>query len=93
MTIELTPDLERRLGQEAERRGQAPQDLARQLLASALPDVEDLFRGIKRGTPEDLQRLFDEQGVKPVARFEDLLGDFWPEDESVDDFAKARKEW
>ena len=36
--------------------------------------------------PLDLDELAAQQGVKPVARFEDLLGDFWPEDERIEDF-------
>ena len=36
--------------------------------------------------PPDLEALAALQGVKPVERFEDLLGDFWPEGESVEDF-------
>jgi hypothetical protein len=32
------------------------------------------------------QELAAEQGVKPVEDFDALLGDFWPEDESVDEF-------
>ena len=34
-------------------------------------------------TPEELAAA---QGVNPVANVDDLYGDFWPEDESVDDF-------
>jgi erythromycin esterase-like protein len=30
--------------------------------------------------------LARQQGVEPVRRVEDLYGDFWPEEESVDDF-------
>jgi len=30
--------------------------------------------------------LARQQGVKPVRSIEDLQGDFWPEEESVDDF-------
>lgn len=30
--------------------------------------------------------LARQQGVKPVRSIEDLKGDFWPEDESVDEF-------
>ncbi len=41
----------------------------------------------------DLQQLMAEQGVKPVERLEDLLGDFWPEDESIDDFIAAVRRW
>ena len=41
----------------------------------------------------DLDRLIAAQGVKPVARFEDVLGDFWPEEESADEFIAAVREW
>jgi hypothetical protein len=30
--------------------------------------------------------LAKKQGVKPIRSIEDLQGDFWPEEESVDDF-------
>jgi hypothetical protein len=29
----------------------------------------------------------------PVQKLEDLYGDFWPEDESVDDFIDAVQQW
>jgi hypothetical protein len=41
----------------------------------------------------ELEELADAQGVSPVDNFDDLLGDFWPEDESVDDFLEARERW
>jgi hypothetical protein len=31
--------------------------------------------------------------AEPVQRLEDLWGDFWPEDESVDDFISAVRRW
>ncbi len=31
--------------------------------------------------------------ARPVQRLEDLWGDFWPEDESVDDFISAVRRW
>jgi hypothetical protein len=34
----------------------------------------------------DLNQLAREQGVSAVVDFESLLGNFWPEDESADDF-------
>jgi len=43
-----------------------------------------------RPDPEALAR---EQGVSPVTSFEQLLGDFWPEDESLEDFLEARRRW
>jgi predicted TIM-barrel fold metal-dependent hydrolase len=41
-----------------------------------------------------LERLVAERGIKPVT-IEELrqMGDPWPEDESVDDFVKAVREW
>ncbi len=36
--------------------------------------------------PKSVEDLAREQGVKPVENPNDLKGDFWPEDESVDDF-------
>jgi len=41
----------------------------------------------------NLEELAAQQGVKPAARFEGLLGDFWPEDESADDFIAAVRQW
>jgi hypothetical protein len=32
-------------------------------------------------------------GCEPVQRLEDLWGNFWPEDESVDDFISAVRRW
>lgn len=33
-----------------------------------------------------LEELAAEQGVKPVENPDELLGDFWPEEENLDDF-------
>lgn len=41
----------------------------------------------------DLNTLAARQGVRPVTDFEALLGDFWPEDEGIDDFIAAVREW
>ena len=43
-------------------------------------------------TPE-LDTLAALQGVFPVTRFEDLIGEFWPEGESADDFIAAVRQW
>ena len=43
--------------------------------------------------PTDLATLAATQGVTPIERPEDLLGDFWPEDEQVEDFLTAIKAW
>lgn len=49
--------------------------------------------GLPQRSPEELVALASTQGVKPVTRFQDLLGDFWPEDEEADDFIAARRQW
>ena len=43
--------------------------------------------------PQDLRTLAAEQGVQPVTTFEDLLGDFWPEDETADEFVATVRRW
>jgi hypothetical protein len=50
--------------------------------------AESTLRGLAR-----LQRLAAEQGVGPVTRFEDLLGDFWPVDESMEEFLATLRAW
>jgi hypothetical protein len=47
-------------------------------------------------TPElarkELERLAAEQDVKPVFDLDRLRADFWPKDESVDDFVRSVRE-
>ena len=43
--------------------------------------------------PKDAETLAREQGVKPIKSIDDLRGDFWPEDESVDDFVETIRQW
>lgn len=45
------------------------------------------------GSRTDLERLAREQGVHAVSNFDDLLGDFWPEDETADEFIAAVRRW
>ena len=40
-----------------------------------------------------LEELAIQQGVFPVQNFDDLLGNFWPEEETADDFINAVEEW
>ena len=49
-------------------------------------------RYLRSGHPS-VEELMAEQGVKPVTDVRELLGDFWPEDESVDDFITAIRDW
>jgi len=48
------------------------------------------FRTSRR---RSLKELAAEQGVRPIASLDDLRADFWPEDESIDDFLAAVREW
>lgn len=41
---------------------------------------------------KELERLAAEQGVRPIEDFESLKADFWPKDESVDDFVRTVRE-
>ena len=41
---------------------------------------------------KDLMTIAQEQGVLPLSSFDDLLGDFWPEDETADEFIDAIRE-
>lgn len=47
-------------------------------------------------TPEvarkELERLAAEQDVKPISNLDMLRADFWPKDESVDDFVRSVRE-
>ena len=46
------------------------------------------------GQPQaDLQTLAARQGVHPVTNFDDLLGDFWPEEETADEFVATVRQW
>ncbi|MGH2603861.1 MAG: hypothetical protein ACRDJ9_31310, partial [Dehalococcoidia bacterium] len=41
----------------------------------------------------DLAALAARQRVQPVTHFEDLLGDFWPDDETAEEFIAAVHGW
>ncbi len=41
----------------------------------------------------DLESLAAQQGVSAVSNFDSLLGDFWPEDESADQFIASVRAW
>ena len=40
-----------------------------------------------------LEELMQEQGVCPIADPRELLGDFWPDDESIELFLDALRDW
>ena len=88
LIIELSPELQRRLALEAARRGVSVDQCARFALEMGLSLTNEMPEG-----PTDLGRLARRQGAPLAVPFEDLLGDFWPEDESADDFILAIRDW
>ncbi len=47
-----------------------------------------------RYTPEkDAATIAAEQGVQPVEDPETLMGDFWPEEEDIEEFLAAVERW
>ena len=67
-------------------------ELLNNLLGSSRENGDSAPSVSFHGTETSLDRLIAEQGVKP-AKFTDLLGDFWPEDETADDFISAVRSW
>lgn len=47
---------------------------------------------LRSGHPS-IEELVIEQGTKFPADPSELLGDFWPEEESLDEFLRALREW
>ena len=41
----------------------------------------------------DLNALAEAQGVRPIEDVDDLVADFWPEDESIDEFIATVRRW
>ena len=50
------------------------------------------FAGIS-GQRTILEQLEASQGIKPVVGLDQSRGDFWPDDESIDDFVGAVRQW
>jgi plasmid stability protein len=103
LTIELPPEIDRWLKQEAARHGQDVRDYTRALLEQIMNAAESkrerelLPGGVQRRSPVELLTLARAQGVKSVDRFEDLLGD-WSDAEDgeefdVEAFLQARRQW
>lgn len=42
---------------------------------------------------QELETLAKEQGKQPIKHIEDLYGNFWPEDETADDFVRTMRQW
>lgn len=75
-----------------------------EILSLKIGDIEVLDRDVdaeergEKGTvffegKTDLEILAAQQGVSSVSDFDSLLGDFWPEEESADQFIASLREW
>lgn len=89
-TVPLHDDLRAFAEREATRLG----------MASASEFVEFLLRAEReRASRAEFERhhtlaeLAAAQDVKPIARIEQVLGDFWPPDETADEFIAAVRAW
>ncbi len=64
--------------------------------ARTLPPQEQrrLRELLAEEAPKSIEQIAAEQGKGPI-NFDELLalGEFWPEDESIDDFIAAVREW
>ena len=56
------------------------------------PSDELVQKYVRRGHPS-VDELVAPQGVTLPRDPRDLIGNFWPEDESIDDFLAAMREW
>lgn len=62
--------------------------------SKAAKDVYKAMTKTRTQAHSELEALAEEQNVPPVADADDLIGGgFWPEDESVDEFVAAVREW
>lgn len=71
----------------------APPATARERLAHRMDPATVPGATFAAAPPVDLATLAARQGVRPVTRFEDLLGDIWPAEEDVDAFVAALRRW
>jgi hypothetical protein len=94
LIIELPPELEERLQREAAEHGLPATEFARALLEERLvetPAPAEVLPDVPRATAEEIETLRREGTV--IERFGEMLGNFWPEGEDVDDFVSARRAW
>jgi hypothetical protein len=67
-------------------------NLNRQHQDSAPDDSSKHVRYAASGHPS-VEQLMAEQGTGPIADVSALHGDFWPEEESIEDFLQTLHQW
>ena len=97
LTIRMSAELERRLREEAARRGQAVGDYARTVLEESVAALDGAdgsnWDRLPRRSPEQAVALAVAQGAPLAAHVADLKGDFWPEEETCDEFIETIRRW
>ena len=99
LEIEVSDRVAAWLEREAARHGRSAPEIAADVLAEAAApstveeEILALQATLPKGSEEELRQLAIRQGASLSVRFEDLLGDFWPEDESCDEFLSELRKW
>lgn len=58
-----------------------------------MTNIEKSTLKIKEDINKKLESLILEQKVMPLEKLDDAVANFWPEDESVDEFITNLKQW
>lgn len=58
-----------------------------------MTNIEKSTLKIKEDVNKKLESLILEQKVMPLEKLDDVVANFWPEDESVDEFITNLKQW
>lgn len=58
-----------------------------------MTNMENSTIKTKEDVNKKLESLILEQKVVPLKKFDDVLANFWPEDESADEFITNLKKW
>jgi hypothetical protein len=69
------------------------QELLESPLAARMGPLAISGRSFFAAPPIGLGTIMARQGVRPVRTFDDLLGDFWPNEETADEFVATIRKW
>lgn len=69
-----------------------PPEEQQQLLEMLSAEAPEIEPAITIEPIITIEQLAAEQGTRPMD-FEEMLGDFWPEEENVDDFITTLRAW
>jgi hypothetical protein len=62
-------------------------------LETTVASLEDKLKRAVSGGGLSIEEIAEIQGVHPIQSMDELKGDFWPEDQSVDDFIATVRKW